>query len=100
MQTEWFDLFSRKYPLSWQMTPAERLAVISLVNAIRPACAIEIGTAGGGTLQVLSELAGKVYALDVDPTVRERLSQFTNVEFVIGDSRETLPVLLRRLHAE
>jgi Methyltransferase domain len=97
---DWSELVSRKYPLPWQMTPAERLALIALLNAIRPSCAIEVGVAGGGSLQVLSDLSERVYALDIDPSVKIRLSSFPNVEFITGDSRQTFPALLDKLHAE
>ena len=100
MPIDWKNLFSSRYPLQWQMTPAERLALIGLVNAIHPARAIEVGTAQGGSLQVLADGAGRVHALDIDPTVTERLSRFSNVEFIVGDSAETLPKLLARLHAD
>jgi hypothetical protein len=97
---DWKNLFSSRYPLQWQMTPAERLALVGLVNAIRPARAIEVGTAQGGSLQVLADVAERVYALDVDPTVTERLARFSNVEFIVGDSARTLPKLMARLQAD
>jgi hypothetical protein len=82
----------------WQMSAAERCALIMLLEQIRPECAIEIGTAQGGSLSVLSHFANKVYSLDVDPTCRDRLDrEFTNVEFIIGRSQDTLSPLLRRL---
>jgi hypothetical protein len=96
----WYkDLFDR-YPLPWKMTVAERFILLGLLDHLRPSCAIEVGTAGGGSLQVLSAAAGKVYSLDIDPTTPDRLRGFPNVEFRIGDSRETLPRLLDELRAQ
>lgn len=92
------DVFDR-YPLPWQMTVAERFALIGLLDVVRPSCAIEIGTADGGSLQVIAAAAGKVYALDTDATIPDRLPHFPNVEFRIGDSRQTLPRLLAELEA-
>jgi hypothetical protein len=42
-------LFSRYLP-HWHMVTAERCALITLLDAIKPECAIEIGTAQGGQL--------------------------------------------------
>jgi hypothetical protein len=80
------------------MTTAERFALIGVLDVVRPSCAIEIGTADGGSLQVIAAAAGKVYALDSDPTLPQRVSQFHNVEFRIGYSHETFPRLLAELH--
>jgi hypothetical protein len=82
----------------WQMTDCERCTLITLLNLKRPECAIEIGTAQGGSLSVLSHFAKKVYSLDVDPTCHDRLGhKFANVEFITGRSQDTLPPLLKRL---
>ena len=82
----------------WEMTNASRCALIMLLSEIRPECAIEIGTARGGSLSVISRFSKKVYTLDRDPTCRERLgSKFPNVEFITGRSQETLPALLERI---
>ncbi len=95
----WYQELFAGYPLPWKMTVAERFAFVGLLNTIRPSCAIEVGSAEGGSLQVLSSVARKVYSLDVDPTTPARLGQFPNVEFRIGDSSSTLPQLLGELKA-
>ena len=85
----------------WMMSPAEQTALVYLLENLRPQVAIEIGTRFGGSLQVLSKYCGKVYSLDIDPEVPERLAgKHTNVEFIIGSSSQTLPALLARLQAE
>ncbi len=72
--------------------------LISLLEALRPEYAIEIGTAQGGSLAALARFAKRVYTLDIDPTCRQRLEpHFPQVEFVTGHSRQTLPLLLQRL---
>src|ERR1700694_3543155 len=98
LPVEWFDPFSARYPLPWEMRPAERLALIALLAALRPACAIAIGAANGGSLQVLAAAANHVYVLDADPPVPGQLAHLSNVDFLIGDSRDTLPGLLIQLH--
>jgi hypothetical protein len=85
----------------WMMTPAEQMALVYLLERLRPRTAIEIGTRFGGSLQVLAKFCDKVYSLDVDPQVPERLAgAFRNVEFLIGRSTDTLPPLIRRLQDE
>ncbi len=92
-------LFSHYLP-HWHMVAAERCALITLLDAIKPECAIEIGTAQGGSLSVLAHFSQQVFTLDVDPTCRTQLGAlFSNVEFITGDSRQTLPALLQRLQA-
>jgi hypothetical protein len=88
------------FALEWQMSPAERLGMVTLLSRIQPSVAIEVGSRFGGSLQVLSRFARRVYSLDIDPSVPQRLTQFPNVQFVIGDSRQSLPELLRSLHEQ
>ena len=91
----WDDAFKDKYPLRWHMAPAERLSLIALIDALRPNISIEVGTAQGGSLQVLAEYSKRVYALDLEQP--QGVTPFPNVEHITGDSHETLPALLARL---
>lgn len=92
------ELLFGEYIDDWIMQHEERSALISLLAAIRPECAIEIGTANGGSLSAISKFSRLVYSLDIDPTCPERLAgMFSNVEFITGPSQETLPPLLQRL---
>jgi hypothetical protein len=85
-------------PLHWQMTRCEKYALASLVEAASASVAIEIGTYKGGSLQVISRRAEKVYSIDISPDCREILGdQFKNVEFFTGDSRRILPRLLKNI---
>jgi hypothetical protein len=80
------------------MSDAERATLIMLLDKIRPAAAIEIGTADGGSLSMIARYARRVYSLDVDPSCRERFAdKFPNATFLVGDSKQTLPRLLDRL---
>ena len=84
----------------WQMTVSERCAMLALLEALRPACAIEIGTAQGGSLAVLSHFAGRVYSIDPNASCREQLSgRFPNVEFLTGYSQDLLPGLIDSLQS-
>lgn len=84
--------------LDWLMSPSERVALIFVLEHLRPKVAIEIGTKNGGSLQVLSEFCDRVYSIDIDPEVPKRLEgRFDNVEYLIGPSDVILPTLLREL---
>jgi predicted O-methyltransferase YrrM len=92
------NIFEDVYDLNWQMSQSERFCLITLLEKIKPEIAIEIGTSNGGSLQVISKYAKKVYAIDIDPTVIDRLgSKFKNVEFLIGDSKIIIPKLITEL---
>ena len=83
------------------MSPAEQMAMLYLLDRLRPKVAIEIGTRFGGSLQIVSQFADRVYSLDIDPEVTRRLEGvFPNVEYITGPSDRTLPPLLERLEAE
>lgn len=88
-------------PENWFMSPAEQMVIISLVGNLKPKLAIEIGTMHGGCLTVISKFADKVYSIDIDPKVAEKLhDRFSNVEFLTGSSRDILPPLLSNLAHE
>jgi len=95
------DLLFGEYIEDWLMTQQERMAVISLLERIRPECAIEVGTLHGGSLSAIAKYAKKVYTLDCNHDSKEKLAdQFQNVEFVTGYSNDTLPPLLKKLQKE
>ena len=87
-----------KLPLYWEMVNAEKIALLNLLNDIRPIISIEIGTREGGSLQLISQLSETVYSLDIDPSVKNLKEKFPNVHFITGDSKQTLPALLNDLH--
>jgi hypothetical protein len=82
------------------MTRWEKYAFWSILANAKPKVALEIGTYQGGSLQVIARHAGKVYSIDLDATLKERLGpRFPNVEFLAGDSRTVLPGLLDQIQA-
>jgi len=92
------ELLFGEYIEDWLMTQQERMALINLLDRIKPECSIEIGTLHGGSLSAISKFSQKVYALDCDPSCKERLSGiFPNVELITGYSNDTLPPLLDNL---
>lgn len=95
------EFFRTDPALDWQMSPSERVMITYILEHLKPRAAIEIGTRFGGSLQVLARHCGRVYSLDIDPEVQERLKgRFENVEYLIGRSEETLPPLIDRLQRE
>jgi hypothetical protein len=85
-------------PLQWQMTRWDKFALAGLLDYASPQVAIEIGTYRGGSLQILATRAKTVYSLDISADCENDFARmFPNVDFRIGDSRETLPELLREL---
>ena len=60
-------------PFHWQMTRCEKYAFASILEAARPAVAIEIGTYKGGSLQLIAEHAEKVYSIDTSSEPQELL---------------------------
>lgn len=84
----------------WQMETGERATLIHLLSTIRPECAVEIGTAFGGSLSAITKFSRRVWTLDKDPACAERLAgQFPNVTFLTGQSTDTLPPLVAELSA-
>ena len=86
-----------KLSLYWEMVNAEKIALLNLLSDIKPIVSIEIGSREGGSLQLISQLSEVVYSLDIDPSVKNLKKKFSNVNFIIGDSKDTLPALLNDL---
>jgi len=93
-------LFGRYLPV-WQMREAERCTLLMLLRDIEPQCAIEIGTAQGGSLSAIARYSKRVFSLDINASCKETLSPlFPQVVFLTGRSQKTLPPLLTQLEQE
>ena len=88
-------IFSRT---DWQMPLGDRAALEAVVAQIRPAIAIEIGTAQGGSLERIALHSGEVHAFDLTGEGLDGLPE--NASFHEGDSRETLSAVLERIAAD
>src|SRR5687767_5324079 len=87
-----------RFRLDWQMTRPERFAFLHLLDVAGAEVALEIGSYRGGSLQCIAAAARKVYSVDIDTTVPERLGQyFSNVEFRCGDSSGLLPGVIQEI---
>jgi hypothetical protein len=88
------NLFDRS---EWQMAAGERAAIEGVLAQLKPALAIELGTAQGGSLRSISAHSAEVHSFDFDPQVSDVPDHVTLHR---GDSHELLPRLLRRLEQE
>ena len=88
-------------PLHWQMSRSEKYAFSRILEHANPEVALEIGTYKGGSLQVIANVAQKVFSLDINSQSQDALKPlFENVEFLSGDSKTLLPTLLAQLETE
>ncbi len=74
----------------WMMNPAERLAIIGLLEVLRPRCALEIGHGYGGFTRVLSRFADEVHTVDVDARVLAIVHELPRVTAWHATSAEML----------
>ena len=63
----------------WMMAPNERLAIIGIINIIKPISVLELGYASGGCTEYLSKYSKNVYTVDIDKKVLEVSGTFKNV---------------------
>lgn len=77
----------------WQMSFTERIVLEGLLDQIKPALAIEIGTAAGGSLRTIAYHAGEVHSFDIDGLMPEVPWSAKGVHHV-GDSKDMLPAYL------
>lgn len=81
-----------------QMSFGERAALEGFLTQIKPALAIEIGVAQGGSLLRVAAHSAEVHAFDIIEPPPE-LAELPNVQFHIGRSQELVPSLLDELEA-
>ena len=84
-------------PVQWEMTPSERLAVVGLLQLLRPKNVLELGHRHGGCTQWLSHFSQEVISVDFDPHVLvdcQRLSRMCTLAYYHGGSTR------RRLQGE
>lgn len=81
-------------PGPWQMSRGERAAIEGTLAALRPALAIEIGTAQGGALERIAAYSLEVHSFDL---VAPEIKVPDHVTLHSGDSHVLLPALLAEL---
>ena len=79
---------------TWQMSPGERAAVEGALSEVRPALAIEVGTAEGAGLRRIAAYSEEVHSFDLEPP---SLEPPENAVLHTGDSHELLPAFLAEL---
>jgi hypothetical protein len=81
-----------------QMSFGERAAVEGLLGQLRPALAVEIGTAEGGSLRRICAHAAEVHSIDIS---HEPLGEApANATLHTGPSAELLPALLESFESD
>lgn len=81
-------------PGPWQMSRGERAAIEGTLAALRPALAIEIGTAQGGALERIAAYSQEVHSFDLVPP---EIKVLDHVTLHPGDSHVLLPAFLAEL---
>ena len=82
----------------WHMQYSERVALHYILSRMKPDVSIEIGTFRCGSLGPISRASKNVYTFDIDPNQHRAREQFSNVEFVTGNSAHTLPPIIDYLN--
>lgn len=81
----------------WQMAYGERAAIVGILSELRPALAIEIGTAEGASLRRIAQHSAEVHSFDV---VLPQVDLPGNVTLHTGDNHVLLPQVLQRFADE
>lgn len=81
----------------WQMNFGEKITMLYFLEKIKPEISIEIGTQYGGSLKPISDYSEHVYSFDLFHNNVNKLD-FNNVEFITGNSRKTVPIIIQELN--
>lgn len=92
------SLFPPELNQNWHMQPCERAALIYILNKIKPATSIEIGTFLCGSLRPISSYSNQVYTFDINSDHHRIRNNFANVNFITGDTASTLPEIIDTLN--
>ncbi|HUS16142.1 MAG TPA: class I SAM-dependent methyltransferase [Chloroflexia bacterium] len=66
-------------PSSWMMAPSEQVAILALLQVLKPQRSLEFGCAAGGLTRWLSHFSAQVVTVDVDPSVVTVTAALPNV---------------------
>lgn len=72
----------------WMMWPSERLALIGLLEIIKPQSILELGCAEGGFTQWLSRYGQSVTTVDISPEIKIVTQDMTNVTALMMTTME------------
>jgi hypothetical protein len=92
-------LFEPTLNQNWHMVQGERTALLYTLDRIKSQSSIEIGTFLGGSLRPISHYSQKVYTFDIDQNQHLARELFPNVEFITGDTQQTLAQVISRINA-
>ena len=82
----------------WQMSAQERIAFFYVMESSRRELALEVGSYKGGSLQHLNRYFKEVISLDIDHAALDPKVKTDNVTLIGGDSRKTLPELIKHMN--
>jgi lipopolysaccharide biosynthesis glycosyltransferase len=84
----------------WQMNTSEKSSIMYLLEKIKNKnVSIEVGSFRGGFLRILDKYFKKTYSCDLDHTLLTNKGIYKNVEFITGDSKNTLPELVNKFNS-
>lgn len=91
-------IFNKEYlTREWQMNHGEKITMLYFLEKIKPEVSIEIGTKYSGSLKPISDYSSHVYTFDLYHNLVDK-STFNNVKFITGNSRITVPKIIRELN--
>lgn len=91
------DIFDES--IYWQMNISEKSSILYLLEKMKNKnTAIEIGSYRGGFLRILDKYFKKVYSCDIDHSLLTNKNIYKKVDFVDGDSKATLPILIDKIN--
>lgn len=76
------------HPNPWMMWPSERLAILGLLEILKPRRSLELGCAQGGLTKWLSEYSESVVTVDLDARVYQVTQGLENVQPLCMNTRE------------
>jgi hypothetical protein len=94
-----FSFYSEQNPM-WLMDHNERAGIYMALTLSKPRIVIEIGARFAGTTTLFSQIAERVYVIDIDPDVPARCKPLKNVTVMVGNSSAIIPGLIDRLNIE
>lgn len=91
-------LFEPQHNKDWHMQFSERAALQHALLRASPDISIEIGTFLCGSLRSIAAASRNVYTFDIDPSMSRQGKDFPNVQFIIGNSTDTVPLIINYIN--
>lgn len=82
--------------IPWLMNPSERVAVLGILEILKPKKTLEIGCRFAGCTSYLSKYSEQVTTIDMDPKAIEASKQFSNVFGINACSVDAMKTLIEK----